>query len=43
MTVLSDLLNRKDVSVLIYQSQFDLLIPPSATMRWLNELDYELQ
>lgn len=28
--------------MLVYQSQFDLIIPPSATLRFLTGIDYEL-
>ncbi|CAD8109249.1 unnamed protein product [Paramecium sonneborni] len=38
--IIQHLLNHKNI--LIYQSQFDMLIPPSGTMQWLISINYEL-
>ncbi|CAD8116612.1 unnamed protein product [Paramecium sonneborni] len=39
-SIIQHLLSHKNI--LVYQSQFDMLIPPSGTMRWLISIEYEL-
>ncbi|CAD8100351.1 unnamed protein product [Paramecium primaurelia] len=38
--IIQHLLSNKNI--LVYQSQYDMLIPPSGTMKWLISIQYEL-